>query len=376
MARLLFHVNRPEFFLSHRLGLALAARDAGYDVHVATPFNEHVDAIRATGLPWHEIRLAPGGTNVLGELRTLWSVIRCYRTVRPDLVHQITVKPVLYGTLAARLTGVGATVNAMPGLGLGFGAARPLVKAVVRIGFSFVLRHPRMMCIFQNDADRELFVARRFIRAEQSIVIRGSGVDPSQFIRGRTDGGLPLVMFASRLLMSKGVREFIEASRTLSGRARFVVVGGLDRHNPDSATAADLERWREEGVVELWGHRDDMAAVLAQATIFCLPTYLPEGVPKVLLEAASARLAIVTTDRPGCRDVVIDGETGLLVPERDANALVVAIQRLLDDPTLRERLGRHARERVIENFTIDRVIAQTLEVYGKLLARVDSSSHP
>lgn len=371
MTRLLFHVNRPEFFLSHRLELALAARDAGYDVHVATPFNEHVDAIRATALPWHEIRLAPGGTNAIGELRAIRSIFRCYREVRPDLVHQITVKPVLYGTLAARLTGVPAVVNAMPGLGLGFGNATALVRAVVRSGFSFALRHRRMKCIFQNDHDRDLFVARRFIRAEQAVVIRGSGVDPSQFMPAAAQSDVPMVLFASRLLLSKGVREFIDAARILSRRgahARFVVVGGRDRHNPDSATAADLEVWRREGEVELWGHRDDMPAVLAQATIFCLPTYLPEGVPKVLLEAASAQLPIVTTDRPGCRDVVVHGETGLLVPERDALALADAIERLLGDAELSARLGRAARERVVARFTIDRVIAETLQVYRELLA--------
>jgi glycosyltransferase involved in cell wall biosynthesis len=289
----------------------------------------------------------------------------------PDLVHQITVKPVLYGTLAARLTHVPTVVNAMPGLGLGFGNATPIVKAIVRGGFSFALRHRRMKCIFQNDEDRDLFVGRGFIDAGQAVIIRGSGVDPSLFTRPADKTGLPVVMFASRLLLSKGVREFIEAARILARRgahARFVVVGGLDRHNPDSATAADLEAWRAEGAVELWGHRDDMPAVLPQATIFCLPTYLPEGVPKVLLEAASARLPIVTTDRPGCRDVVVHGETGLLVQERDATSLANAIERLLADADLRERLGERARERVVARFTIDRVIAETLQVYRDLLA--------
>jgi glycosyltransferase involved in cell wall biosynthesis len=204
---------------------------------------------------------------------------------------------------------------------------------------------------------------------ERVVLIRGSGVDPDVYRRQPEPQGETVVMLASRLLWDKGVGEFVEAANRLRAQgydSRFVLVGNGDDANPASVDASTLEAWRRGGTVELWGRRDDMPDVLSQANIVCLPSYR-EGVPKVLIEAASCGRPIVTTDAPGCREIVRHGENGLLVPVRDAGALAAAIKTLIDDPDLRSRMGAAGREIVKNEFTIDAVVRSTLDVYDTLL---------
>jgi len=280
---------------------------------------------------------------------------------------------VLYGTIAARVARVPAVVNAMTGLGYAFDdeRARSFLGRTLALLFRHAVRHPRMQTIFQNAEDRDVFVGRGWLKPQAAVIVRGSGVDTSVFAPG--DGPKddpPLVVFASRLLASKGGAEFVEAARMVraSGRsARFVIAGEPDPDSPATITAEQLATWSDEGAVEVWGRRDDMAAVFRRASLSVLPTHYREGVPKVLIEAAAAGLPAVTTDTPGCRDIVADGETGLLVPTRDARALAGAIIELLDDPGRRRDMGRRARQRVLDAFSLDHVIEATLRVYAALL---------
>ncbi len=372
--RLLMLVNHAGFFLSHRLPLALAARDAGFEVHIATPRSKHVPLIEEEGLAWHPVRLTRSGTNPFAEVRAVADIVGLYRNVRPDIVHHVTTKPVLYGTTAARLTGVRAVVNAMAGLGhlsLAEDLFHRVLGRAVRLGFRVMLRHPRMKVIFQNEDDRGSFVGAGILRKPDTVIVPGSGVDPELF-RPR-DGARhtpPVVMLPSRMLYTKGVEEFIAAARSLKAKgvkARFVLVGEPDPDNPASIAGSVLEAWKREGVVECWGRRDDMPAVYAEADIIVLPSYR-EGMPKVLIESASCGLPAVTTDVPGCRDVVVHGETGLLVPVRDGGvAIAAAVETLLADPAMCTAMGERARTRVLDRFALDRILAQTLGIYGELL---------
>lgn len=373
--RVLMVVNHAGFFLTHRLPLAVAARDAGWDVHIATPQSKHVPAIEASGLAWHRVRLTRSGTNPLTEMRAVADLASLYRRLRPALVHHVTTKPVLYGTAAARITGVPAVVNALAGLGhlsLAGDFFHRVLRGGVRLGFRAVLRHRNMRVIFQNEDDRGAFVDRGILALRETVIVPGSGVDPDVFRpTNRPRGNPPVVVLPSRMLYTKGVAEFVEAARILRARgitARFVLVGEPDPDNPASIPADVLVRWTAGGLVECQGRRDDMPAVYAESDIVVLPSYR-EGMPKVLIEAAACGLPAVTTDVPGCRDVVEHGRSGLVVPVRDGGReLAKAIETLIGDEALSRAMGRRGRELVLERFALSRVIDQTLSLYGELTA--------
>ncbi|MGN6185718.1 MAG: glycosyltransferase family 4 protein [Thermoanaerobaculia bacterium] len=370
--RILFVAAEAAFFVTHRLPLALAARANGYEVHVATPRGRLLEKILESGLPWHEV-VVQRKTNVMREARSVPNLVRLYRNLRPDLVHHIAIKAVLYGTIAARITRVPAVVNAVAGLGYAFDdrRTRSLLGRALSFSFSNALKHRRMRVIFQNVEDRDVFLKRGWITSEQAELIRGSGVDTTVFTPSSDPKSQPpLIVFASRLLASKGVGEFVEAARIVRAKgesARFAIVGEPDPDNPETITREQLDAWAAEGFVETWGRRGDMHAVLHDATLFALPTYYREGVPKALIEAASAGVPAITTDTPGCRDIVVNGETGLLVPPRDADALANAVIALLHDPQKRAAMSIAARKRVVDHFSLDRVIDDTLAIYRELL---------
>lgn len=370
--RLLFVVNDAPFFVSHRLPLAVAARAAGYEVHAAVPADTPATSrITAAGIAVHHLPLHRSATNPVSEARTVIALVRLYRRLRPDIVHHVTVKPVLYGSMAARLTRVPAVVNAVSGLGYIFLAQGPSAaarRAAVRAAYRVAFRHPRVRTIFQNPDDLEGFTRSGLLPAHSAVLIRGSGVDLREFTATPEQDGRVIVMLPARMLWDKGVGEFVAAARQLNAvgvDARFVLVGESDL-NRAAVPTEQLRAWHDEGTVEWWGRRDDMPATLARAHVVCLPSYR-EGLPKVLLEAAACQRAIVTTDVPGCRDAIENGETGLLVPVRDADALATAIRRLVGDPVLRQRMGRAGRARAERDFSVARVVEATLATYRELL---------
>lgn len=366
---LLLVVNEARFFLTHRAPLATAARDAGYDVHLVVPHasDGFADLIRL-GFPVHDIPLDRRGMNPIAETRLLARLVGLYRALRPAVVHHVSVKPVLYGSLAARLTRVPRVVNAVSGLGylhLATGARARTVRAVVRRLYQAALRPPSVRVIFQNADDRAVFVTAGLLEPARAVLLSGgSGVDLVRFAPVPEPQGRPIVMLPARLLWDKGVGEFVEAAQVLHSRgtaARFVLVGDTDA-NRAAVPEAQLREWQCAGIVEWWGRHDDMPTVLSRAAIVVLPSYR-EGCPKVLLEAAASGRPIVTTDVPGCRDVVASGVEGLLVPARSVAALVEAIATLLTDPARRTAYGRRARARAEAEFGIDRVVAAHLALY-------------
>jgi glycosyltransferase involved in cell wall biosynthesis len=367
--KVLYFVTEDWFVCSHWLPHIAAARDAGYEVHVAARVQNHRAAIEALGVRMIPLRLSRRGSNPFAELKFLVGLIRLYRRLRPDLAHHVAMKPVLYGSVAALLSGTRATVNYMSGLGWLFtsdSAGVRLLRPLVRTALGRLLAAGRV--IVENPDDHAQMLALG-LKPERIHLIRGAGVDLAKFRRVGESAGPPLVVLASRMLWTKGVGEFVTAAERLRGEgvaARFALVGDPDPENPASIPLERLESWKREGAVEWWGRRDDMAEVFAQSGIVCLPSYR-EGLPKVLIEAAAAGRPIVTTSTPGCREVVRDGDNGLLVPPRDAESLADALRRLLRDPPLRERMGRRGREIAEAEFRVERVTGQVLEIYGALL---------
>ncbi|MEP6558756.1 MAG: glycosyltransferase family 4 protein [Burkholderiales bacterium] len=366
--RLLFIVNVDWFFLSHRLPIALHAMQAGYEVHLAVGLTDRLPELAAHGLTVHPIALRRAGIAPLAQVRSFLQMLCVLRRVRPDVLHLVTVKPVVFGGIAARLLRVPTVVAAVPGLGYVFtaqGRMAALARGLLAWLYRLALRSPRVRVLFQNPDDRQRLIEAARLDPARTQIIRGSGVDLARYAATPLPPGVPLVVLVARLLHDKGVHEFVQAARELRAgghTARFALVGAPDVENRASIGAHQLARWRAEGAVELWGQREDIPAVLAQAHIVVLPSYR-EGLPKVLLEAAACARAVVTTDVPGCRDAIEPDVTGLLVPARDAAALAAAIARLLDDRALCERFGRAGRTLAEREFDIDQIVAEHLALY-------------
>lgn len=365
--RLLIVVNVDWFFLSHRLPIALAARDAGYEVHVATALTRPATDIEVHGFTVHPLDIDRRSAGPLKALTLLLSLERLMRTVAPDVVHLVTIKPVLLGGLAARWARVPQVIAAISGLGFVFtarGAVAALRRYTVSALYRLALVRPSVRVVFQNADDQALLQRYVGVRDVQVARIRGSGVDLVAWPALPLPEGPPTVLMASRLLVDKGVVEFVQAARRLHGYrgARFVLVGDVDPGNPTSLEREQVRAWADEGLIEWWGHRNDMPAVLAAAHLVVLPSYR-EGLPKGLIEAAACGRAVVTTDVPGCRDAIDPGHTGLLVEVRNAASLADGIQTLLDDPERLRLMGEAGRRRAEQVFDVREVIARHLSLY-------------
>ncbi len=372
--KLLFLVTEDWYFCSHRLSLAVAARDAGYDVVVATRVSRHGSDIERAGLTLVPLRkMRRSSYNIFSEISALREIIGIYRRERPSLVHQVALKPVVYGTVAARLTGFAKSVNALGGLGFVFSSeARraKLLRPWISLLFKILLDHRESRTIVQNKHDFNLLSKNIGINETRIRRIRGAGVDMKKYAVTPLSVTAPLAVLASRMLWDKGIKEFVDAARILKSRgsnARFVLAGSPDPENPSAIPEQQLVDWHTEGCVEWWGYRADMPAVFSQAHVVCLPSYYGEGIPKVLVEAMACARAIITTDMPGCRELVEPGENGLLVPSRDAEALADALHQLLQDPSRCARMGQTGRQIAESEFASPRIISETLDIYAELL---------
>jgi glycosyltransferase involved in cell wall biosynthesis len=370
--KILFLTTEDYSFWSHRLTLARAARQAGAEVAIMTRAGEYRSRLEAEGfrvIPW---RISRPSLNPLRELGSLWQVVRAYRRERPDLIHQVALKPVVYGGIAARLCGGLPTVNTITGLGPVFSKSGPrmfLLRCGVVAALRWIFRPARCQVIVQNDDDQAFFAAQKIAAAEKMAVLPGFGVDTGHFRPRPEPQGRPVVMLPARMLWEKGVGEFVAAARLLREWevcARMVLVGGPDPGNPGCIDGEQLREWQREGVVEWWGPQSDMPAVLAQAQVVCLPSYR-EGLPKILLEAAACGRAVVTTTVPGCAQAVRQGENGLLVAAKEPRGLARAIRRLLQDSGLRQRMGAAGRERALREFSDEKAARQTVELYQRMM---------
>ena len=379
----IFVVANDWYFYWHRLALAERIAAAGYEVHVATPPGRFRSAIEAAGVRHHPIRIDRQGLNPLQDLATIKALVDLYRALDPVLVHHVAIKPIIYGSIAAKIRRVPAIVNAMPGTGYIFISKQWLARLIrpgIKTAFRALLNAPNSRVTLENSDDMANWIAWRVMRPDRTVLIRGCGVDITAFQPTDEPPEPPLVVLPARLLFYKGVVEFVEAARALkqSGTpARFALIGEGDSGNPASIPPERLRQWQQEGIVELFGWHDDMPQLFAQSHIVCLPSHGGEGVPRSLIEAAACGKPIVATDVPGCRDIVHDGDNGLLVPPQQVAPLAAALGRLVGDGALRRALGARGRARVLAEFSVDIVAAETLRVYDELLgSTVTKKSRP
>ena len=373
--KLIFLITEDWYFWSHRLPIARAARDAGFEVLVAARIDQHKERIENEGFKLIPIGLERKSRNIFKEVLSIFEIVKIYRRQKPDIVHHVAIKPVLYGSWAARITGISGVVNALAGLGFIFvaqGWKAKVLKRLIIFAYRMAFSAKNTIGIFQNPEDLKLFVGAGIVKREKAVLIRGSGVDTARFISLPEPEGIPIIVLASRMLWNKGVGEFVEAAKMLKRggiECRMILVGNPDPENPASIPEKTLQGWHAEGIVEWWGHQENMPSIFSQAHIVALPTTYGEGVPKVLIEAASCGRSIVATDVPGCREIVRHNKNGLLIPPHDSKALVDAIKVLIEDPQLRVRMGAYGREIVEAEFSEEIVVRKTMEVYERLIRR-------
>lgn len=372
MTKILLSANTDWYLYNFRLALARHLREQGYEVVLVSPPGSYVQDLERAGFRWANWQIGRQSLALWQEIPTLQQVIHLYRQERPSLVHHHTIKPVLYGTLAARLVGIPAIVNSITGRGYVFladEARARWLRALLEPFYRLTLASSRVGVIFENDFDRQYFLDHRLVNPQRTWLINGVGVDPVRFAPQPEPEGPPVVLLPARMLWDKGVGDLVEAARLLKARVqvRVALAGNPDPGNPATISTSQLQAWHNEGVIEWWGFCTDMPATYNRSHIITLPTKYGEGVPTVLLEGAACGRPLVASDIPGCRDVVRDGENGFLVPPNDPEALAQALERLVNDPQLRGRMGTVSRQMVLDQFTHARVNRDTLHVYQQFL---------
>lgn len=372
MPKLYIVVNVDWFFLSHRLPIALAAKKSGWDVTVITANTGKLSNIEAYGLKSINLPMSRSGMNIFQELRTLWFLFKIYSREKPDVVHHVGMKTILWGSLAAKFSRVRGVVNAVSGLGCFFlednkGLLSKLLPRVLKYSH----HRDNILCIFQNDDDWNLYVLNEIIKRKQGRFIKGSGVDLNQFcfVPEPSDGKIKVILTA-RMIIEKGIFLLTDAAERLREKygdsVEFQLIGGLDDH-PGAITKVQLESVCDGTYIKWLGYRTDVRDLLIKCHIVAFPSYYMEGLPKSLIEADATGRPIITSNSVGCKETVIDGYNGYLIKPKDVDGLTEKLDILLGNKALRQQMGQNARKYAEEYFSIDTVIERHLTIYNELL---------
>ena len=370
--KILFIVVEDRYFISHRLHLAQHALELGYEVGLICKNSKYKDFLTNQGIKVFDWSLVRGSFNLFFEFRAFFEVVKTLLRFSPDLIHAVALKPVIYSSFASKLVFLKSKVFALGGLGFIFSSQKFLARIlrpfiIILLKFSFSGKRSRL--IIQNIDDLKILTDLGVIKEEKVDLIKGAGVDINKFSYTEDVSSLPEVILPARLLWDKGIGEFVEAARILKGKgvkANFSILGETDPHNPECISEEQIYNWKKEGIVEILGFKDDMVKHFQDCSIVCLPSYR-EGLPKVLLEAASCGRPIVTTDVPGCREIVQDGTNGYLVPLKDSVLLAQSLSKLIIDKDLRRSMGIKGRKMVEKEFSAEIVSLKTGKVWNKLI---------
>ena len=363
-------MNEDYFLLSHRKEVALRAQQKGYEVILVAKNTGLRSKVESLGLKMIEMPVNPTGMNIAEELKTFCFLLNLYRKLKPDIVHHVGLKAMLWGSLAAKLLGVPKVVNAVSGLGVLFSQEKPsfIVRMILRV-LRFSHHRKNVAVIFQNHEDMDLFLKNKVIKKEQVRFIKGSGVNLQEYAYTPEPETLPIrVIFTARMVVEKGTLVLIEAAELLrkqyEGRVEFWLCGGLSK-NPKAIKEDELRSKCDGKYIQWLGYRNDVKELLAQSHIVCFPSYYREGVPKSLIEATAIGRPIVTTNSVGCKDTVEDGYNGFLVPIKNSVAVAEKLEILFDDKMLRQKMGQNSRKIAERDFDIENVIDAHLRIYGE-----------
>lgn len=369
--KLIIVVNVDWFFLSHRKDIALSAQKIGYDVTVVTKDTGKKSDIETLGLKVIDLPMSRSGQNIVEELHTCCFLYRLYCYEKPDIVHHVGLKTILWGTLAAKLAQVHGVVNAVSGLGIFFSEEnKSLVSKLLPKVLRFSHHRKKLAVIFQNNEDKGLFLKNGIIKEAQAFMIKGAGVDLNQYCYTPEQGsGKIKVLFTARMIVEKGVFVLVDAALKLKeqykNKVEFLLCGGLD-DNPKAIKEEELQAVCDGEYIRWLGYRTDVLELLKSCHIVAFPSYYKEGLPKSLIEATAVGRPIVTTNSIGCKETVVDGYNGYLIPVKDSGALAEKLRNLFEDEKLRQNMGRNSRKLAEENFSIENVIQKHLEIYNQL----------
>ena len=367
--KLFIVVNQDFFFLSHRLPIGIAAKDAGYDVTVISEDTGVSNKIREAGLKTINLPINKAGTNIKDEIKTFFFLYKLFRREKPDIVHLVGLKTMLWGSIACRLARVKAMVSAVCGLGVLFDEKHS--KSFMTHSILKVLRithnNKHTSIIFQNNDDKAIFLDAKIIKERQCAFTNGSGINLQNYDYTLEPADGPIkVIFTARMVEDKGTMILIDAAKKLEseykGKVQFLLCGGLDT-NPNGITKEILESKCDGEYIQWLGHRKDVLELLKQSHIMAFPSWYREGLPKSVIEAEAIGRPVITTNSVGCRDTVIDGENGYIIPIKDSDALANALKTLIDNPELRQSMGKKAREFAVSKFDIRDVVKVHLDIY-------------
>ena len=370
MKAILF-ANTDWYLYNFRLAYAEFLQKQGWEVVFVSPDGEYVSKLQEAGFRHIPFELSRKGINPFKEKETILEIKHLYETEKPDLVHHFTIKCVIYGSLAAKETGIKAIINSITGLGYMFLSNKPhvrIIREVVKRLYKKSLADTQV--IFENPDDRDFFLKMDLVQENNTHIVLGTGIDTDRFVPEPPPNSIPLTILPARMIWDKGIAEFVEAARMIheSGvKARFALIGSNDIGNPTCIPFDQLSLWQKEGNVEWWGWQDDVPTVISMCHIVCLPSYR-EGLPKILIEAAACGRPIVTTDVPGCRETVREGVNGYLVPAKNADALKDALLKLINDPDARLKMGEASRELAVKTFSNEIINKDIYSVYQKTIS--------
>lgn len=372
MKKLFIIVNVDWFFLSHRLPVALAAQKAGWDVTIVTADTGKLKDISALGLKVIDLPMSRSGMNLMEELGTLSFLTKLYKREKPDVIHHVGMKTILWGTLAAKFAKANGVVNAVSGLG-GFFAEdnKSLLAKVMPKVLRYSHHGQNLLVIFQNHEDEAMYVKKGIISGGQARFIKGSGVNLNEFCYTPEPAeGKINVILTARMIVEKGVLLLTEAAErlrsTYEDKVEFWLVGGLDDH-PGAITKEQLDDACDDKYIKWLGYRTEVKELLQQSHIVAFPSYYMEGLPKSLIEACAIGRPIITTMSIGCKDTVDDGVNGYLIPLKDVDALTDKLKLLIDDAELRQKMGKAGRQKAEKEFSLDVVIEKHLSIYDELI---------
>jgi glycosyltransferase involved in cell wall biosynthesis len=366
--KIILVANTDWYLYNFRLSLARRLREAGYEVVLVSPHGTFVEALIDSGFRWISWDVDRRGALPWDEVLSFLRLFRIYHSEKPFIVHHFTIKPVLYGSIAARLAGVTQIINSITGRGYLFlqnTNETRFLRFWAKLLYRIALLHCGGVTTFENSDDLTFFVQQRLTSLENSRIIAGAGIDPQIFSPAPEPSGVPLIVLPARMLWDKGVGVLVDAARILKQKytVRVALVGNLDSGNPAAIDEETIQTWVSDGIVEWWGFRENMNLVYRACHIVTLPSF-GEGLPTALIEAAACERPVVTTDAPGCRNVVIDGVTGFLVPKSNPPALANSLAQLILDPQLRRSMGLAGRQFILSHFTDDIVNQSFLEIYS------------
>ncbi|MBF0381998.1 MAG: glycosyltransferase family 4 protein [Magnetococcales bacterium] len=369
--KLLFLVTEDWYFCSHRLPIARHALKCGFEVVVATHVQKHGEQINAEGFRLIPISMRRSGVTLFGELTSLIELIRLYRREKPDIIHHVAMKPAVFGSIAALFSTATLVVNAVNGLGTLFSSTdkkTAVLRFIIKNLLRFLFNRSNSHLIVQNPDDYKSLANIAALADKQISLIAGSGVDIAHFTVLPPPKNGNVVALVSRMLQEKGVEDLIEATNILRAEGldvSLILAGRTDKDSATSIPEEQLYEWSKSEYIEWVGIAKDVRKIWAKASIAVLPSYYREGVPKALLEAAACGRPIITTDMPGCRDVVQQGKNGLLVPVKNPAILAQTIKKLLEDPNQRDNMATAGRKRVESMFSEEIIVKQTIDIYIK-----------